>query len=90
MIFSNNSLKYPEFSSIDLETYGKIKVAAISGSGMTDKVLTSGSWTTLPWYNELSDPQNFYTNGAYRVEKQTNLTGILNINVIFQQMEHGN
>tara|TARA_R110002126_G_scaffold17258_1_gene67630 strand:- start:2294 stop:4297 length:2004 start_codon:yes stop_codon:yes gene_type:complete len=80
-LFCNNSLKYPEFSSIDLETYGKIKVAAISGSGMTDKVLTSGSWTTLPWYNELSDPQNFYTNGAYRVEKQTNLTGILNINV---------
>ena len=80
-LFCNNSLKYPEFSSIDLETYGKIKVAAISGSGMTDKTLASGSWTTLPWYNELSDPQNFYTNGAYRVEKQTNLTGILNINV---------
>jgi len=77
----NNSLKYPEFSGIDLETYGKIKVGAISGSGMTDKVLPSGSWTTLPWYNELSDPQNFYTNGAYRVEKTTNLKGVLNINV---------
>lgn len=77
----NYGLKYPKFNNVDLETYGKIKIGAISGSGMTDKVLTSGSWTTLPWYNELSDPQNFYTNGAYRVEKATNLRGVLNINV---------
>jgi hypothetical protein len=77
----NNSLKYPEYSGVDLETYGKIKVAAISGSGMTDVTLASGSWTTLPWYNSLSDPQNFYENGAYRVEKMTNLKGVLNINI---------
>ena len=77
----NNSLKYPEFSDVDLETYGKIKVGAISGSGMTDIGLASGSWTTLPWYNELSDPQDFYTNGAYKVEKRTNLSGVLNINI---------
>jgi len=80
-LFCNNSLKYPEFAGVDLETYGKIKVGAISGSGMTDITLASGSWTTLPWYNELSDPQNFYTNGAYRVEKTTNLKGALNINI---------
>jgi len=77
----NNSLKYPEYSGIDLETYGKIKVGAISGSGMTDINLASGSWTTLPWYNEFSDPQNFYTNGAYRVDNMTNLKGALNINI---------
>jgi len=77
----NNSLKYPEFSSVDLEGYGKIKVGAISGSGMTDINLPSGSFVTLPWYNELSDPQGFYNNGAYRVDKATNLTGVLNINV---------
>ncbi len=77
----NNSLKYPEFSDVDLETYGKIKVSAISGSGMTDVILPSGSFVTLPWFNELSDPQNFYTNGAYRVEKMTNLKGALNINI---------
>jgi hypothetical protein len=77
----NYGLKYPEFSGIDLETYGKIKIGAISGSGMTDITLASGSWTTLPWYNELSDPQNFYTNGAYRVEQRTNLKGVLNINI---------
>jgi hypothetical protein len=77
----NNSLKYPEFSSVDLETYGKIKIGAISGSGMTDINLPSGSFVTLPWFNELSDPQNFYTNGAYRVDKRTNLTGVLNVNL---------
>jgi hypothetical protein len=77
----NNSLKYPEYEGVDLETYGKIKVGAISGSGMTDITLASGSWTTLPWYNELSDSQNFYQNGAYRVEQTTNLKGALNINI---------
>jgi hypothetical protein len=77
----NYSLKYPEYGGVDLETYGKIKVGAISGSGMTDINLPSGSWVTLPWYNEFSDPQNFYTNGAYRVEQTTNLKGALNINI---------
>jgi len=77
----NYGLKYPKFNDVNLETYGKIKIGAISGSGMTDVVLTSGSWNTLPWYNELYDPQGFYTNGAYKVEKTTNLKGALNINI---------
>jgi hypothetical protein len=77
----NNSLKYPEYAGVDLETYGKIKIGAVSGSGMTDINLASGSWTTLPWFNEFSDPQNFYTNGAYRVNERTNLKGVLNINI---------
>jgi hypothetical protein len=77
----NHSLKYPEFNEVDLETYGKIKVGAISGSGMTDITLPSNTFVTLPWYNTLSDPQGFYQNGAYRVEQKTNLEGILNLNV---------
>jgi hypothetical protein len=77
----NNSLKYPEFTGVDLETYGKIKIGAISGSGMTDITLPASTWTTLPWYNKLTDAQNFYNNGAYRVEQTTNLKGALNINV---------
>jgi hypothetical protein len=77
----NNSLKYPEFAGVDLETYGKIKVGAISGSGMTDRVLIADTFTTLPWYNVLSDPQNFYNNGAYEVKERTNLSGKLNINI---------
>ena len=77
----NNSLKYPEFAGIDLEGYGKIKVGAVSGSGMTDKVLTAGTYTTLPWYNVLSDPQGSYNNGAYKVNETTNISGKLNINI---------
>ncbi len=77
----NHSLKYPEFSSVDLETYGKVKVGAISGSGMTDVVLAADTFTTLPWYNSLSDPSGFYNNGAYRIDKDTNLDGILNLNL---------
>ena len=80
-LLCNNSLKYPEFASYDLETYGKIKVGPISGSGMTDVNLPSNTFVTLPWYNALSDPQSFYNNGAYRVDKMTNLEGILNINI---------
>ena len=80
-LICNNSLKYPEFAGIDLEGYGKIKVGAISGSGMTDKVLVADTFTTLPWYNKLSDPQNFYNNGAYEVKEMTNLSGKLNINI---------
>jgi hypothetical protein len=75
----NNSLKYPEYSGVDLETYGKIKVAAVSGS--TDILLPSNTFVTLPFSNALSDPQGFYNNGAYRVDKMTNLSGILNLNL---------
>ena len=77
----NYGLKYPEYAGIDLETYGKIKISAISGSGMTDLNLPSGSWVTLPWYNKLSDPQGFYNNGAYTVDKRTRLSGVLNLNM---------
>ena len=80
-MFCNTALKYPEYSGVDLETFGKIKVGPISGSGMTDVVLNADTFTTLPWYNAISDPQGFYTDGAYKVEKATNLEGILNINV---------
>jgi hypothetical protein len=80
-LLCNNALKYPEFASYDLETYGKIKVGAISGSGMTDVNLPSGSFVTLPWYNALSDPQSFYQNGAYKVDRTTNLDGVLNLNI---------
>jgi hypothetical protein len=80
-LLCDNALKYPKYAGVDLETYGKIKIGAISGSGMTDKVLTAGTFTTLPWYNVLSDPQGFYNNGAYEVKEMTNLKGVLNLNI---------
>jgi len=77
----NHSLKYPEFAEVDLETYGKIKIGAISGSLMTDVNMPANTFVTLPWYNTLSDPQGFYNNGSYRIDKDTNLEGILNLNL---------
>lgn len=77
----NHSLSYPEFFQFDLETYGKIKIGPISGSGLTDIDLPSGSFVSLPYFNTLSDPQGFYNNGAYRVDKQTNLRGVINLNM---------
>jgi hypothetical protein len=80
-MFCNTALKYPEYSGVDLETFGKIKVGAISGSGMTDVDMPANTFVTLPWYNTISDPQGFYNNGAYTVSKETNLEGILNLNL---------
>jgi hypothetical protein len=77
----NRALRYPVYSDVNLETYGLIKVGAITGSGMTDVQLPADTFVTLPWYNKLEDPQNFYNNGAYRVEKSTTLKGILNLNI---------
>ncbi len=77
----NRALKYPIYENVDLETYGVIKVGAITGSGMTDVQLPADTFVTLPWYNKLEDPQNFYNNGAYKVEKSTSLRGILNLNI---------
>jgi len=76
----NNQLKYPVYSGVDLETFGVIKLGAISGSGMTDLNIPNNSWTTLPWFNELEDRGGFVNNGAYTVTKQSNLTGIVNLN----------
>jgi hypothetical protein len=76
----NNSLKYPEYSGVDLETFGVIKVGAISGSGMTDLNIPMNTYTTLPWFNELEDRGGFINNGAYTVTKQSNLTGVAKLN----------
>lgn len=78
----NNSLKYPEFTGIDLEGYGVAKWGAISGSGWTDITLTSGSVTYLPWYNIQNDPQQFIGGGSsYRIERPTKLSGEISLNL---------
>lgn len=84
----NNKLRYPIYSGVDLETYGVMKLSAVSGSGMTDLNIPNNTWTTLPWFNQLSDPGNFVDNGAYRVDKESNLTGVLNLN--FEVSSSGN
>ena len=80
-LLCNRQLKYPVYENVDLETFGVVRVGAITGSGMTDVQLPADTFVTLPWYNKLSDPQNFYDNGAYRVEVSSSLRGILNLNI---------
>jgi hypothetical protein len=80
-LLCNRSLKYPVYPDVNLETFGVVKVGAISGSGMTDVQLPADTFVTLPWYNKLEDPQNFYNNGAYKVEASSSLRGILNLNI---------
>jgi hypothetical protein len=77
----NRALRYPVYTDVNLETYGVVKVGAITGSGMTDVQLPADTFVTLPWYNKLEDPQNFYNNGAYKVEVSSSLRGILNLNI---------
>jgi hypothetical protein len=77
----NRQLKYPVYNDANLETFGVVRVGAITGSGMTDVQLPADTFVTLPWYNKLEDPQNFYNNGAYKVEVSSSLRGILNLNI---------
>jgi len=78
----NRELKYPKYSNVNLETYGKIKIGAISGSNMTDLPLTNNTITQLPWYNTQYDPQFFVgTNASYEVERSTKLEGVLDMTV---------
>ena len=80
-LLCNRQLKYPVYNDVNLESYGVVRVGAITGSGMTDVVLPADTFVTLPWYNKLEDPQNFYNNGAYKVEVSSSLRGILNLNI---------
>ena len=76
----NNSLKYPEYANIDLETYGIAKWGAISGSGMTDLNIPDNTIVTLPWYNILSDPSGVVNqNGTYHTTVNTKLRGVFNV-----------
>ena len=78
----NNALKYPEYAGVDLETFGQVKIGAISGSGMTDRNLPINTYTSLPWFNNLYDPQgSMGKTASYRVNKKSSLSGVLNINL---------
>ena len=78
----NNSLKYPEFLDVNLENYGKIKLGAIEGIGMTDFQPTSTVITQFPWYNKLLDKTNIIgNNSSYFVQKDSALQGVLSLNL---------
>lgn len=80
----NNSLKYPEFVGVDLETLGQAKIAPLSGSGMTNIIIPQSTQTILPWYNVESDPSNVVgDNSSYTVtiDDVTSIQGIINLDI---------
>jgi hypothetical protein len=79
----NNSLKYPEFAGVDLETEGIVKIAPFSGSFQTNYEVTQATNTIFPWYNILNDPSNVIQDGRYyKINKDTALRGVLNLEVL--------
>jgi hypothetical protein len=85
----DNALTYPQLSgsfygtsSVNLETYGQIRIGPVSGSGQTNVTLTYNTTTQLPWYSIQKDPQGFISPStlAYSVERYTNLTGTIGLN----------
>lgn len=80
----NYGLKYPEYSGVDLETLGVIKISPLSGSGMTNVTIPQSTIVNLPWYNVESDPSNVVgDNSSYTItlDHSSSLSGILNLNV---------
>jgi hypothetical protein len=87
-LFGNNSLKYPEYPNIDLETYGQIKISAISGSGTSNVSMSADTTMAVKWYNIESDPSGFVgANSQYEVQKLTRLRGTIDLN--FKVMSTG-
>jgi hypothetical protein len=86
----NNNLRYPVYTSIDLENYGLFKIAPVSGSG-TDLVLNAGTSARLDWYNIQSNPSNAISSTLeYNVDINTRLRGLLNLNFEVSSSGAGN
>ena len=79
----NNSLRYPEFAGVDMETLGQCKLSALSGSG-TNLLVTQNTKTLLPWYNVESDPSNVVgTNSSYTItlDHSSSIQGTLSLDI---------
>jgi hypothetical protein len=75
----NNSLRYPEFEGIDLETFGLFRASALSGSNNT--LLTPDANVLLPVYNIQFNPNgNLSEDLTYSLTEASKLTGNININ----------
>ncbi len=82
----NNALRYPEYSGVDLEGFGVVKIGAIPSSslnaGNTNINIPMSTTTRLPWVNIFEDRQNFIgTGGSYNLPINSRLRGIANFNV---------
>jgi len=87
----NNQLRYPVFDTIDLETYGLIRIAPISGSGQTDFTMSAATDLQFPWYNVQYNPQNnIDSTGIYSLAIPSKLRGELALNFEVKSTGAGN
>jgi len=78
----NRALRYPVYSGVNLENFGVVTLAPISGSGQTDLVVPKNTGTNLPWYNIQKDPSGVIgTNVSYTLDVTSSLKGVLTLNV---------
>lgn len=87
----NNQLRYPIFNTIDLESYGLVKIAPISGSGQTDFTMSAATDLQFPWYNVQYNPQNnIDSTGIYSLAFPSKLRGELALNFEVKSTGVGN
>lgn len=80
-MIANYGLKYPEYDNVDLETYGQMKISALSGSATSNVSMSLNVPQLVTWYNIESDPSDFVGSGvSYKVEKLTKLRGTIGLN----------
>lgn len=81
-LVANRALKYPVYEGVDLEGYGVVTYAPISGSGQTDLVVPQTTATLLPWYNIQKDPSGVVREGIYYdLPISSSLRGNITLNV---------
>jgi hypothetical protein len=75
----NNALKYPEYATVDPETYGLFKMGPISGS--TNVTMSASTDLQLPWNNVQTNPGgNMGTDLVWNTSYPTQLRGVINLN----------
>jgi hypothetical protein len=85
----NNQLRYPIFDEVNLETYGQIKIAPVSGS--TDTPLTQNQTLIFPWYTIQNNPANNISEDLlYTLDYPSKLRGILNLECKVEKLANGN
>jgi len=78
----NRALRYPVFDNVDLENYGVISIAPLSGSGQTDLNIPQLTATNLPWYSVTRDPSGVVgQNSSYTLDVTSSLKGVLTLEV---------
>jgi small nuclear ribonucleoprotein (snRNP)-like protein len=85
----NNQLRYPIFDEVNLETYGQIRIAPVSGS--TDTPLLINQPLPFPWYTIQSNPANNISEDLiYTLDYPSKLRGILNLECKVEKQSAGN